>query len=146
VRSRAPTGQSSSKTKTSQKLPTVVRSQASKGVLHSSTGSGAIVGYQNTQGTQRMVKYDTLYNRRSPIVGAPVRLTHQKREQHVSRLWYERQTPSCPSLAERSRARWAPRVTSLRLAWPLVASLKVPDPHGLLSPRPRDTCNPLARR
>jgi hypothetical protein len=111
------------KTNMSQKLPTVTHPQASEGGLHSSIGSGATVGYQNTQGTQRMVKYDTMYNRRSPTIGALVKSTRQKRGQHVSRLRCERQTLSCPSLAERSWARWAPRATSLRLARP---------PHGVI--------------
>jgi hypothetical protein len=44
------------KIKISQKLPIVSHSQAYEGVLHSSTGSGATVGYQNTQGTHQRVK------------------------------------------------------------------------------------------
>jgi hypothetical protein len=61
-------------------------------------------------------------------MGAPLKSTHQKREQHVSRLRYERQTPSHPSLAERSRTRWVPRVAFFRLARAPVMSSKCPNP------------------
>jgi hypothetical protein len=49
------------KTKTNQNVPTVSCSQTSGGVPHSSTGSGATIEYQNTQGTQQGLNYGTLH-------------------------------------------------------------------------------------
>jgi hypothetical protein len=128
--------------KTGQKLPTVSCSQASKGVLHSSTGSGGYYWVSKYSGypTGGKIRHLACLLKK-PIVGDPKSTNNMSAAQGMDDKLYLAQALRRGIRHDRSLRRHLSASPE-----PPRRHQRRPTPREAFPPRPRDTWNPQERR